>query len=207
MWKPPPGDYFEVKPPQSSGQWGTPSAWTTPNQADVSYQTNIEKKKLFGVALAKQGSNDLQAAFKAGCEVFPDNTNASLWVAHNWLNDIVVIAARDLYADSLGSAAPLLDKEQFAVKVLTAADEKVEQNGKLYHAVEAKDRLGFYRLYSEIMGYTGKTEVNNNFKFTHNDMTIKLVKASGDEPLKTIDHIKEPISDNVDNIIKIKAVK
>lgn len=208
MWKPPPDQFFEVKPLQSAAQWGIPQAWANTNQSNISYQSDPEKKKSFGIALAKQGSNDLQSAFKAGCEVFPDNTNAALWVAHNWLNDIIVIASRDLYADSLNLEAPILDKDQFAARVLQAADEKIENNGKVYHAIEAKDRLGFLRLYAEIKGYVGKTEINNNLHFNHNEMKIKLVKPSEEDKPKIIDtSSNEELTKIEEPRLKIKLVK
>lgn len=205
MWQPP-ERYFQVDPPAPAAQWGLPSPWVQPTD---DYRNDVNKKKEYGIALAKQGAMDLSAAFKAGCEVFPDNTNRALWVAHNWLNDAVVVAARDLYADSVRKEPEILDKDQFASRVLECAEEKrLAADGKLYPAIEAKDKLGFLRLYAEIKGYVGKNETNNSFNFTNNSMQVKLVKP--DPISKTIEHDQEitpqleaPSSHN----IKLKLVK
>lgn len=204
MWHPPPNSFFEVKPPTAQAQWGLPAPVEQPTN---DYRNDESKKKAYGIALAKQGSMDLQAAFKAGCEVFPDNTNRALWVAHNWLNDAAVVAARDLYADSVRKEPEILDKDQFASRVLACAEEKIERDGKLYPAIEAKDKLGFLRLYAEIKGYVGKTEINNNLNFTHNEMKVKLVKP---EPTvsKVIEHEEEIIPQlEAPSSIKLKLVK
>lgn len=192
---------------QPSIGWGKSFTLPVAVQEQPDYQNDVEKKKQYGIALAKQTNQGLDAAFKAGCEVFPDNTNASLWVAHNWINDPVVVASRDLYADSVKTAVPVLDKEQFALKVLSFAEEKVEANGRIFYVNEAKDRLGFLRLYAEVKGYVGKTEINNNLAFTHNEMKVKLVKPDPVKEEKTIDHEEHRQIENVKpSPFKIKLV-
>jgi hypothetical protein len=140
------------------------------------YQSDENLKKSFGIELAKT-TNPLDAA----CKLFPDDQTKALWISFNWLHDPLVIASRDIYLKTLELSSPPLDKEQLAAKVLALADEKIlsPKLGVVVPTVEAKDRIAAYKLYSEIMGYTGKVEIDNSTKtINHNEMTIKLVKAA-----------------------------
>lgn len=138
------------------------------------YQTDEKLKQHFGIELAKSKN-----PFEAGCKVFGEETSKALWASFNWLHDPVVVASRDAYLKTLELSVKPLDREQLAAKVLILAEgEKVERNGVLVPTVTPDDRIKAFKLYSDIMGYTGKVEIDNSTKnFTHNEMTIKLVKA------------------------------
>lgn len=137
------------------------------------YQTDENLKKQYGIELAKTNN-----PFEAGCKLFGDETNKSLWVSYHWLNDPIVAASRDTYLKTLELSSKPLDREQLAAKVLALVDEKIERAGVLIPTIEAKDRIAALKLYADIMKYTGNVEIDNSTKnITHNEMTIKLVKA------------------------------
>lgn len=166
-------------PVEGWGKDGVISPWTTgaaSNKATEqipAYQTDEILKQRFGIELAKSKN-----PFEAGCKVFGEETSKALWASFNWLHDPVVVASRDAYLKTLELSAKPLDREQLAAKVLALAEEKVERNGVMVPTIEAKERINAFKLYSDIMGYTGKVEIDNSTKnFTHNEMTIKLVKA------------------------------
>jgi hypothetical protein len=176
----------------------TKAPWVkeTPKPAPE-YQTDENLKKAFGIELAKT-TNPLDAAVK----VAGDDQSKALWISFHWLTDPVVVASRDIYLKTLELSTPPLDKEQLAAKVLALADEKIlsPKLGVLIPVSEAKDRIAAYKLYSEIMGYTGKVEIDQSTKtFTHNEMTIKLVKAEDRKPAHTIEHAPNVKSENVEH--------
>lgn len=175
------------------------SPWTvnaTPQEAAPAYQSDENLKKQFGIELAKSTS-----PFEAGCKVFGEETNKALWVSFNWLTDPIVVASRDIYLKTVELAQAPLDKDQLAAKVLQLAEgEKVERNGIKLPTIEAKDRIAAYKLYSEILGYTGKVEIDASTKnFTHNEMIIKLVKAE-DKKTVVIDQVpKSELKNEIHN--------
>lgn len=152
------------------------SPWTVsaaPAEEVSAYQSDENLKKQYGIELAK-GLNP----FEAGCKLFGEETNKALWVSFNWLSDPVVIASRDIYLKTVELSQPALDREQLAAKVLVLAEgEKVTLNGKLVATVDPKDRIAAFKLYSDIMGYTGKVEIDNSTTNNINEITVKLVKA------------------------------
>jgi hypothetical protein len=169
---------FTVDKPAVSG-WGQPavkSPWAVEAKPEPQpYQSDENLKKAYGIELAKSTN-----AFEAACKVFGEDTGKALWASVNWLADPVVVASRDIYLKTLDLAAAPLDREQLAAKVLKMAEgEKVERNGVLIPTIEAKDRLTAFKLYSDILGYTGKVEIDNstNTNLNVKEMTIKLVKA------------------------------
>ena len=142
------------------------------------WQSDEKLKQAFGIELAKT-PNPLDAASKV------DNEKA-VWISFHWVNDPIVIASRDIYLKTLELSSPPLDKEQLAAKVLALADEKILSPKLvcLVPTVEPKDRIAALKLYSEILGYTGKVEIDQSTKtFNHNEMTIKLVKAEEKKPV------------------------
>ncbi len=162
------------------------SPWAKPVEPPVAqpYQTDEKLKKAFGIELAKCSN-----PFEAGCKVFGEETSKALWVSFNWLTDPLVIVSRDIYLKNLELNQKPLDREQLAAKVLALAEgEKILVNGVMRPTIEAKDRATFFKLYSDILGYTGKVEIDNstNNNFTNNEMIIKLVKA--EEPKSIIDN-------------------
>jgi hypothetical protein len=82
----------------------------------------------------------------------------------------------------------LLDKEGLATKLLKCADEKRLRGDEVHYANEAKDRLGFLRLYAEVMGFIGKTAVYATPSNTaYNEMKIVLVKPESKHDSKAIE--------------------
>ena len=160
------------------------------------YQNDENLKKAFGIELAKT-TNSLDAAIK----IADNDQSKALWISFHWLNDPVVIASRDIYLKTLELSTPPLDREQLAAKVLALADEKIlsPQLGCLVPIAKAQDRIAALKLYSDTLGYTGKVEIDNSSKtFTHNEMTIKLVKAEEKKPV-TINNVPNVKSENVEH--------
>lgn len=197
------------------GGWGSTvppvSPWTVGSDAPVipqSYQSDDKLKKLYGIELAKSSN-----AFDAACKLFGEETSKALWVSANWVSDPLVIASRDTYLKSLDLSSAPLDREQLAAKVLKLADgEPIERNGVKVPTIEAKDRIAAFKLYSDILGYTGKVEIDNsvnNNVINNNEITVKLVKADDKQTVKVIDNtpnIKSEITNEVVPI-NLKLVK
>ncbi len=170
------------------------------------YQDDENLKKQFGIELAKAANS-----FDAANMLFPDDTSKSLWISYHWINDPVVIAARDVYLRTVEVSSPPLDKAQLAAKVLALAEEKIlnPRLGVLVAAIEAKDRIAALKLYSEILGFTGKVEIDNSTKtFTHNELTIKLVKPEIKSPavIAQVPNIKSEILNENPSPITLKLV-
>lgn len=162
-------DLFIVDPlPAQKSGWGD---WTPPKNEIPEWADDEEKKKLFGIELAK-GHN---SPFQAACAVFEDSGHA-LWASINWINDAVALAARDLYLKTVLADATLLDKDQLAARILQFADS-VTPNG--YPALEPEIRLKSFELYAKIRGYL-KDGNNNSSNFTFNEM--KVVVVSSEKP-------------------------
>lgn len=189
---PPTGTFIVEKPNADAfapvGGWNDkidPKApWQkAPPEAPL-WQSDEDLKKQFGIELAKN-TNALDAAFKVFGE---EGGNKAVWASWNWLHDPLVVASKDIYLKTIVLSSPPLDREQIAAKALAIADEKILKNGTWVPTVEAKDRLAAIRLYTDILGYTGKVEIDNSTKkFVNNQMTIKLVKAEEKKPV-TIDN-------------------
>lgn len=194
--------HFEVKPDPVVAPWAVAAVPQT-----QAYQSDENLKKLYGIELAKT-----ENPFDAACKLFPEenDTSKALWVSFNWLTDAIVIGSRDAYLKTLELSQPALDREQLAAKVLALAEgEKVLINGKKVPTIEAKDRISAFKLYSEILGYTGKVEIDNSTKtFNHNEMVIKLVKAEDIKPAVTVvpNAKSEIINDVVPPPVTLKLV-
>ena len=222
-WKPP-TDQFTVEKPKAdvfapSGGWGRQEAvvspWATgaiqkaPEPVLQAYQTDEALKKNYGIELAKSNN-----PFEAACKLFPDEaeTSKALWVSFHWLNDPIVVASRDVYLKTIAETAKPLDREQLAAKVLALSEEKILLNGVMRPTIEAKDRIAALKLYSDILGYTGKVEINNSVtNNTLNEMTIKLVKPDPVKPSVIIDNPnpnpKSEIVNELPSPISLKLVK
>lgn len=174
----------------------TQSGWSTAPRMQI--ENEEEKKKLFGIELAKNHPNP----FEAGCVAFDKDTGLALWAANNWLNDPIVIASRDLYANTIGVQDKLLDKDQTALRLLSIAEEK--QNGR--YLAEAKDRLKALELYSKLRGYMSDVTIDNSKTLINNEMKIVLVKPQQQEERKTIDVVPTPIDENIP-VVSVKLVK
>jgi len=201
---------FTVEQPQAWPTKPAVSPWTNVVGAATPevqpYQTDEKLKKAFGVELAKSSNT-----FEAACKIFGEDTNKALWVSCNWITDPVVIASRDIYLKNIELAQAPLDREQLAAKVLKLAEgEHIERNGLKLPTIEAKDRIAAFKLYSDILGYTGKVEIDQstNNNITNNEMIIKLVKAET-KPAKIIDNTPNVKSEmpNDTSIISLKLVK
>lgn len=196
---------FTVDQPQAWPAAPIVSPWAQPPAAQP-YQTDEKLKQAFGIELAKAVNS-----FEAGCKVFGEDTNKALWVSANWLSDPVVVASRDIYLKNLELAQAPLDREQLAAKVLKLAEgEHIERNGVKLPTIEAKDRIAAFKLYSDILGYTGKVEIDQstNNNVTNNEMIIKLVKAEN-KPSKVIENTPNVKSEMLNDIspISLKLVK
>lgn len=198
--------HFTVDPPAKSivvSPWAIPVA---PKQVDTAYQTDDNLRKLYGIELGK-GSNP----FEAAKTVLGENDRA-VWASFNWLSDPVVIASKDVYLKTLENSSPPLDREQLAAKVLSLAEgEKVNKNGVTIATIDAKDRIAAFKLYSEILGYTGKVEIDNSTKTfnTNNELKIVLVKAEIPKPtVINAPNVKsEILNENAPLPISLKLVK
>lgn len=183
--------HFKVDPEPVVAPWAVAAAPQT-----QAYQSDENLKKLYGVELAKTPN-----PFEAACKLFPEenDTNKALWVSFNWLSDPIVLGSRDAYLKTLELSQPPLDREQLAAKVLALAEgEKVLINGALRPTIEAKDRISAYKLYSEILQFTGKVEIDNSTKtFNHNEMVIKLVKAEDKPAVIVVPNAKSEIVNDV----------
>lgn len=215
--------HFEVDPEPKkdvfapSGGWGSVvapvSPWTAGSIASQQqiakvipeYQTDENLKKLYGIELAKTKN-----PYEAAKTVLGENDQA-VWASFNWLSDPVVIAAKDVYLKTLEVSVPALDREQLAAKVLALAEgEKVNIDGVERSTVEAKDRIAAFKLYSEILGYTGKVEIDNSIKtnITNNELKVVLVKAEIPKPVLQAPNVKsEILNENMPSPISLKLVK
>lgn len=164
--------------------------------AKDAWQNDDEKKKGFGIELARNSN-----PFEAALIVFTE-TNKALWVSVNWVNDPVVINAKLNY---LEQPANLLDKDQLATKLLVFADEKITFNGNKVYAAEAKDRLAALRLYAEVKGFIGKTDVSNT-TFVNNGIKITFVNPDPEKKEEKIIEHKVEEEAIVRNPIKLKLV-
>jgi len=101
----------------------------------------------------------------------------------------------------------LLDKDGLAAKLLACAEEKIIRNGQAYYTNEAKDRLGFLKLYAEVMGFAGKALIDASTTFTNNEMKVVLVRSDTKEEIKTIKAVANEIEEPVNvTPLRIKAV-
>ncbi len=182
-------DTFEVAPiPQKS-------AWNIPEPV---IENADEKKRLFGLELAKN------TPFKAACAIFPDDTNTALWCSHNWVNDPIVVAAKDKYLEAADTSQALLDKEQFARMLLNMASEK--NASQTVHILDGKDRLKALELYAKVQGFVDtKQDPLLTQNFVHNSMTIKLVEPEKKEQ-KTINPPNDDQIINNNSPLKLKLV-
>jgi len=194
----PAGGWKEAVPPVSP--WTTGAIQQAP-PALQAYQTDENLKKAFGIELAKAKN-----PFEAGCTIFGDETPKALWVSFNWLTDPIVIASRDIYLKTVALSQPPLDREQLAAKLLALAEEKVERNGVMIPTIEAKDRIAALKLYSEVLGFTGKVEIDNSTNKTMiNEISIKLVKSEKAPVINNVPNSKSEMS-NPNSPITLKLV-
>lgn len=198
-WKPPTEQFIVEKPKADvfapSGGWQTEISPTAPwvikpshkasEPVSDAYKTDEALKKRYGVELANTNS-----PFEAACRIFnADDTQKALWISVHWIADPTVQASRDEQLKIIAENRKPLDREQLAAKVLALSEEKILKNGIYVPTIEAKDRIAALKLYSDILGYTGKVEIDNSVtNNTLNEMTIKLVKPDPVKPSVVIDN-------------------
>lgn len=192
MWRPP-QDSFSVEPiPDQQAPKAIP---------EPSYRSDEGLKKLFGCALAKHPK-----PFDAALEVFPNDTNAALWVSWNWLTDPVVIAAKDAYAQNAELNDKLLDKNGLAARLLKFAEEK-DPTGRFY-ICEAKDRLAALKLYAEVQGFLSKINIDaSTNNITNNELILTLVKAEKEKVIATVIEPEIELDDELPSNLKLVSVK
>jgi len=180
-WLLPETESVFVAEQQPVSPWSQPAAVIATPKPD--FADNTELKKQYGIELGK-----LADPFKAGLEIFKNETAKALWVASNWLNDPIVIASRDAYAQTLQEQQKPLDKQTLLAKILAFHDEK-DINGK--PLVDAKERLNALRLYSEVSGFTGKIDINASTNNTVNNNVNKFTKIVLVSPEKEPETIEQ----------------
>jgi hypothetical protein len=184
IWQPP-ERYFKVTKPSNPWIVGK-TDWINPLQEQLSAEWKDDEnlKQQYGIELAKSNR-----PFEAAKLVFQTNVQVALWVSQNWINDPIVIAAKDLYQKTIEKEQNLLDKDALALKLLSLADEKTPDGRFFVH--DAKDRIATLKLYAEVQGYIGKIDINTSTNFVNNAMKIVLVKPNNKEEekiVKTIEH-------------------
>jgi hypothetical protein len=184
-------DIFEVKPLQSNKV----APWPT-----AEWQADPEKKRLFGIELAKH-----EKAFDAALVVY-DDAGRSLWASQNLLTDPIVIGAKDAYLNQVDLTENLLDKNQLAARLLKFADEK-DPSGRFY-ILEGKDRLATLKLYAEVQGFIGKVNIDaSTNSYVNNELKILLVKAPTKEEPRVVEQEIINNNSNINIPSNIKLVK
>lgn len=167
-------DYSLEAKPIARSKWGN----TTP--IPPAWHQDEEKKRLFGVELAKNSN-----AFEAALVVFNDNANDALWASAYWIGDPLVLSTKDLYLKNIAVQSKLLDKETFAARLLMIAEEK-HPVSQLYYC-DAKDRIAALKLYADTMGFLNKEQpqlqINNNI-VNDNSLTVKYIRPQEKEKAK-----------------------
>lgn len=156
------------------------------------------KKRLFGIELAK-GLNP----FESACSVCgQNNTSQALYVSQHWVNDINVIAAKDLYLKAVYNSNDLLDAEELAAKLLEMVEERNATN--TFYMLEGKDRVATLKLYAEVRGFLKKDTPIPGHTFIQNTMTIKLVEPTK----KIIEQVEDKPEEIVNSVspVKLKLV-
>lgn len=177
-------DTFVVEP-ISKMEWGKPA-----------FANDDEKKKQFGVELAKGHKTVLDAA-----QVVFKDLGQALWVSSNWLSDPIVEASKNLHLKTTRAEATLLDKNQLAARLLQFAE--------FQELSEPKESLAAYKLYAELQGFLVKPDPSASTNIINNNqMIVKLVRA--ENKTKTIDAVsnKSEILENVSPItVKLVSAK
>ncbi len=172
------------EPQQLSSLWGSNAPSQPSPKPD--FADNGELKKAFGIELGRGLDT-----FNAGLKVFDEVMPKALWASVNWAKDPIVIASRDAYIITLKKAARPLDKEELLAEVL-------EQSR---FAPEFKDKASLLKLYSDIVGYTGKIAIDastNTTNNTQNNNLTKIVLVKGSQEPEKI--IKAPDMNNQSKI-------
>lgn len=166
------------------------SPWAPEKAVPQQTQLEINTKKAFGLCLA-QGLSPFDAATRVIRDV-----GSALWASQNWLDDPIVLEAKDIHLKSIEKPKRLLDKEELAAKALYIADNQ---------DLDAKDRIAALALYGKIAGYTDKVDINNTVNNSLKYISLKFVKPDIKKEPEIID--EQPIQNSVNSGVKIKLVK
>lgn len=191
-----------------------PSGWGNPFQpaqkpapladSKPAYHDNEDLKKRYGVELANR-NNQVNSAFNAACAIFPNDTNAALWVTREWLSDPIVLKSREDHLKTLEQKAATLDRDAFAARLLELSEAR-NVAGTAY-VYDDKERVNLLKLYAEVRGFTGKQEapiINNNLV---QGLTIKLVKPETKEQVLDTTPTPNTNNQNLNDLpIKLKLV-
>lgn len=180
------------------------TAWPVPqSQRELpDYADDAKLKQAFAIELAKGAS-----PFDAALVVAENQTNKALWISVNWVKDVSVIAQRDAYIEANKKVEKPLDRDGLLAKIMVIVDARDEYNRPL---VEAKDRITALKLYSDILGFTGKVENNNTVNNSFANKTVNLVMVRPDDRSTTIDqspNTKSEIINEKPLLTNIKLVK
>lgn len=168
-----------------------------PGPISVHIENADEKKRLFGEQLSK----GLQA-FEAACVVCGERTSEALYISQNWLNDPIVLKAKQ----NVNNSVEQLDADQYAAMLLKLANEKNQSN--TFYILEGKDRVKLLELYGQARGHLGKNALTNLQQFNIRQINVKFVEPERKEE-KVID--LQPSDDNLENSnnksnVKLKLV-
>lgn len=180
------------------------TAWPAqqPQRELPDYADDAKLKQAFAIELAKGAS-----PFDAALIVAENHTNKALWISVNWVKDISVIAQRDAYIEANKKVEKPLDRDGLLAKIMAIVDARDEYHRPL---VEAKDRITALKLYSDILGFTGKVENNNTVNNSFANKTVNLVMVRPDDRSTTIDqspNTKSEIINEKPLLTNIKLVK
>lgn len=137
----------------------------------MTWQPDHDILKRFAQALLRNEPG-MNGRFKAACEVTPDTSHALLLANQFYENDIVLTEieniserAKDEGLDALGT------KFDFAKEVLSRARSCTEDT----------DAHKFFKLYSDIRGWTGPKETNVNIDARKQTVMIVTDMGTNDE--------------------------
>ena len=153
-------------------------------------ENETELKKAFGsqLGLGKQ-------SFDAACEVCGSNTAQALYISQHWLNDPVVLAAKEIFIKTVHNSNTLLDAEELAAKLLQMANEKNASN--TFYLLEGKDRLKALELYAKVRGFDKSVAPTTNITFKQ--MVVKFVEPKKEE--KIIDQLPDNEANELKKLI------
>ena len=168
----------------------------------VDWRNDPELKKAFGLALLNAST-----AFEAACKVFDKETNKALFAAANWVNDPIVLAAKEANT-KIDETEKLIDKEQFCLTLLQFSREKITYNGNEIYAAEAKDRLKALELYAKAQGFINEktTEIHNSNVQQNRFIEIQFVEPEKKPDVKVIENTPVEEIEEVDLISNLKMV-
>lgn len=144
--------------------------------------SDTEDKRAFALAWLRQPDD----AFKAACEIWPNDTQKALKASSFWVRDPEVIAERERLLDEHGEEAFLPSKHDLAREIW-----KLTQDGL------REDRIKAMKLYAEVRGFIEKPQTNvnvDNSKTTHNVMLVAMPASIEEWQQKAVAQQKQLVS-------------